>query len=153
MAGRGPVPKPPGTRNRRNAGAPVVTLSADDHGPHGFELPEGLLPGGEDWHPATRGWWSVWQRCPQAQVMEATDWSYLLDTALMHHRFWTGHRWELAAEIRLRLGKVGATVEDRARLRMELPESETPADAETVPAGVVRLDDRRVRLSTPGTPI
>lgn len=53
----------------------------------------------------------------QAELMTATDWSFLLDTALIHARFWSGDP-SVAGELRLRVAKFGATLEDRARLRI-----------------------------------
>ena len=77
------------------------------------ELPEDV-----DWHPRTVAWWSMWARSPQADTFTESDWSFLLDTALMHHAMWSKGQWTLAAEVRLRVAKFGATPEDRARLRM-----------------------------------
>lgn len=77
------------------------------------ELPEDV-----DWHPRTRAWWAVWAASPQADTFTESDWSFLLDTALMHHAMWADGKHLLAAEIRLRVSKYGATPEDRARLRM-----------------------------------
>jgi hypothetical protein len=67
----------------------------------------GLLTGGE-----------MWRRSAQAETFTESDWSFLLDTALMHHAMWSKGQWTLAAEVRLRVAKFGATPEDRARLRM-----------------------------------
>lgn len=60
----------------------------------------------------------MWRRSAQAETFTETDWSFLLDTALMHHAMWSKGQWTLAAEVRLRVAKYGATPEDRARLRM-----------------------------------
>jgi len=60
----------------------------------------------------------MWRDSPQAEHFMASDWSFLLDTALMHHAMWSKGQWTLAAEVRLRVAKFGATPEDRARLRM-----------------------------------
>jgi hypothetical protein len=53
--------------------------------------------------------------------MTDTDWDFLLDTALLHARYWEGDE-KVAAELRLRVAKFGATPEDRARLRMSVGE-------------------------------
>jgi len=76
-------------------------------------------------------------------VMTETDWEYMLETALLHNMLWnpvpqnpatTGGRarngavsaTQLAAEIRQRVQKFGATFEDRLKLRMSIqtPQSE-----------------------------
>lgn len=69
---------------------------------------------------------------------------------MLHHAFWADGRLELAAELRLRQAKFGATPEDRARLGGEIAVrgggplvtvEEGPA------AQVADLDQRRKRLT------
>lgn len=113
MAGIGPAPKDPSRRARRNVDPnPTIRLQFQPCEPP--ELPDGL-----DWHPMTRRWWKVWQDSPMAELMGSTDWSYLLDTALMHHAMWEKGQWTLAAEVRLRVAQFGATPADRLRLRIQ----------------------------------
>ena len=132
MAGRGPTPKDPATRRRRNV-APPQTLIAPDDEIRGPDLPIDVLPDHEQWHPRTREWWRTWRRSPQAQSFTATDWDFLIDTALMHHTMWSKGRWEFASELRLRAAKFGATPEDRQRLRMQVTAAE-PKAAESSPS-------------------
>ena len=115
MAGRGPAPKDPDKRRRRNATVPMNELAQDDE----VRGPE--LPGGISWPDATLAWWNTWRTSPQAQAFTETDWSFLLDSALLHARLWKGDV-GVAAELRLRVAKFGATPEDRARLRMSITE-------------------------------
>ncbi|HEY9369747.1 hypothetical protein [Streptomyces sp.] len=56
--------------------------------------------------------------------MIESDWYFLLDTALMHTTMWSKGQWTLAAEVRLRVAKYGATPEDRARLRMQFADAD-----------------------------
>jgi len=126
LAGRGPAPKDPSKRRRRNID-PIPTSSLVDDGQlRGPELPDVLA--GQAWHPRTLAWWETWRRSPQAATFTATDWDFLIDTALMHHTMWAKGRWEFAAELRLRAGKFGATPEDRARLRMQITADPATAD-------------------------
>lgn len=112
MAGQGVAPKPADRRVRRNKDTkPTTTLRFT-------KANAPALPDDIDWHDRTRDWWSMWADSPQADTFTATDWSFLLDTALMHHAMWSKGQWTLAAEVRLRVAKFGATPEDRARLRM-----------------------------------
>jgi hypothetical protein len=46
----------------------------------------------------------------------STDWSFLLDAAVLHGLFWRGFS-SASSEFRLRVAKFGATPQDRARLR------------------------------------
>lgn len=112
MAGHGPAPKDPDERVRRNGDAEATTIEADG-ALHGPDLPDDSF----DWPDATQAWWSTWRKSAQASTFTDTDWSFLLDTAVLHMEFWDGNR-RLAAELRLRVAKFGATLEDRARLKM-----------------------------------
>jgi hypothetical protein len=128
MAGRGPAPKDPSVRRRRNADPiPTVTVAADLK-LRGPDLPRGVLPKGEEWHPRTQAWWQTWRLSAQSKTFTPTDWDFLIDTALMHHTMWLKGRWEFASELRLRAGKFGATPEDRARLRLQVTDPDASAD-------------------------
>ena len=130
MAGRGPAPKDPSIRRRRNAEpVPVTTVSPDEQ-LRGPNLPIDVLPDHDQWHRRTQQWWLTWRRSPQAQMFTDTDWDFLLDTALMHHTMWTYGRWEFASELRLRVGKFGATPEDRLRLRLQITAEPVPESAD-----------------------
>ena len=132
MAGRGPAPKDPAKRVRRNADpVPTTTVAVDDE-LRGPALPDDALD--EPWHSRTLAWWDTWRRSPQAQTFTPTDWDFLLDTALMHHTMWSKGRWEFASELRLRAAKFGATPEDRARLRMQVTPTPAAAKPEEKPA-------------------
>lgn len=127
MPGRGPAPKPDDRRARRNKdeipGTPLRFVRAV----------QPALPPGVRWHARTRQWWAMWGASPQAEHFMATDWDFLIDTALMHHAMWSKKQWTLAAEVRLRVGKFGATPEDRARLRMQFASADE-ADSRRPPA-------------------
>jgi hypothetical protein len=119
MAGHGFAPgqrgKADGERRRRNKPEPVAVVRADGR-VYGPELPESF-----EWPAATLKWWEVWRRSAQASTFTDTDWSFLVDTAVLHAEFWLGNR-SAAAELRLRVAKFGATPEDRARLRLQVGE-------------------------------
>ena len=88
----------------------------------------------------------MWRRSPQADVMIESDWYFLLDTALMHDAMWSKGQWTLAAEVRLRVAKFGATPEDRARLRLVFADADEK-DAKRPPAASAareRYGDLRV---------
>lgn len=120
MAGRGPAPKDPDSRRRRNADEALTVVAADGK-LHGPDLPEGF-----EWPVATVAWWETWRKSAQAKTFTDTDWSFLVDTAVMHAEFWLGNR-ALAAELRLRVAKFGATPEDRMRLKIAVGEPSAPA--------------------------
>lgn len=137
MAGRGFAPKDPSQRRRRNKPQELEVISADGktYGPP--------LPGTHEWPPATLAWWETWRTCAQASRFTDTDWSFLLDTAVLHAEFWLGNR-SVAAELRLRAAKFGATPEDRARLRIAVGD---PEKQPQTPRLQTKTDkDRRARL-------
>lgn len=118
MAGRGPAPKPNGKRARRNvAPTPATILRFEE-----AEQPD--LPDGFPWPDATLKWWQMWRDSPQAEHFGSTDWSFLLDTAVLHAQLWGNGDTSVMAELRLRVAKFGATPEDRARLRMQFAEAD-----------------------------
>lgn len=117
MAGRGPAPKDPSRRARRNADPhPTTVLRFERAEAHG-------LPEEQDWPVQTRRWHAYWVASPQAEHFQHTDWEFLLSTALVHAEVWAGNS-ERAAELRLREAKLGATVEDRLRLRMQMADAD-----------------------------
>jgi hypothetical protein len=155
MAGRGPAPKQ--NRSRGRDATERTHLPEDNRDRRivrgtkyfGPELPKGteVLPEGEDWHPATRRWWNHWRRSPQsARMLSDPDWDFLLDTALIHHIMWSKGRWEFAAEVRIRVAKFGATVEDRLRLKSEIEVPDIAPQGQGGRASVTSIDSRRNRL-------
>jgi len=136
VAGRGPAPKPVLQRESRTAARDAeATKLAADGALRGPDLPEG------DWHERTVAWWETWRRSAQAKTFLPTDWDVLAETALMHTRLWNGEV-SVAPELRLRVAKFGATVEDRLRLKMAV---ETEVD-DAVKAQAPMPSDRRSRV-------
>jgi hypothetical protein len=118
MAGKGNTrPKPAEQRRRANAPPKSKTVKADAV-LRGIDLPFGF-----DWHSQTRIWWDNWRRSAQAVRFTATDWDFLLDTAMLHTEFWNGDT-SVGPELRLRVSKLGATEDDRARLHIEIAETD-----------------------------
>lgn len=123
--------KPPDQRARRNKDPiPMRIVEIEP-------TPQPLLPADIDWHPQTVKWWLKWGESALSATFTDDDWSELLDTALIHNRFWNGDM-RVAGELRLRAAKFGSTPEDRARLRIQVvtaDEAEAKAEARSsVPA-------------------
>lgn len=126
MAGIGPRPKNPdqlvghGAAKSRDAVLKVIPVQPVEQPP----LPEVTIEGEPfEWPEITRQWWSMWASSPLSKDFTDTDWSELRDTAMLHARFWAGDH-KVAAELRLRVAKFGATPEDRARLRIQFATAE-----------------------------
>lgn len=121
MAGRGPSPKDPSKRARRNADpVPLRVIESEP-------VAQPPLPDGPAQVERTREWWAMWGESPLSSEFVAADWDYLADTALIHAAFWSGDL-KQAVELRLRVAKFGQTPEDRARLRIQFAQAED-ADA------------------------
>ena len=135
MAGLGRIPKAELSRERdtRRRDSELRRLAPDDE-VRGRELPEG------DWSSRTLRWWETWRRSAQAQTFTETDWDFLEDTAYLHDAMCKGDT-GLAAELRIRVAKFGATPEDRMRLKIAIDR-----EVEAVPV-VAKVDaDRKSRL-------
>src|SRR5688500_18464644 len=126
MSGRGTAPNESSRRSRPNAEpAPMrilLKLIPEQPALPRFvvlvELDGELVSQRFVWPERTREWWQMWADSPLSTEFTATDWSELLDTALIHARVWSGElRW--MPELRLRTAKYGATPEDRLRLRIQ----------------------------------
>ena len=140
MAGRGPAPSGRRSRARdEKLSAPVVEVVADEQ-LRGPDLPESV-----DWPAATVAWWDTWRSSPLTQTWTPTDWDFLLDTAVLHAEFWSGNL-SVAAELRLRVAKFGATPEDRARLKVSIKTPDAPAASTSTPATRKANAARRSRV-------
>lgn len=136
MAGYTP-PKAPERRARRNKDPiPAKTFDVDPTKP--YELPMDLLPGDEEWHPATLRWWQRWCESPLAAELPEVDWSELEACAVLHHEYMKKRSFTLASELRLRMAAFGATPVDRARLRYQVAVADEKDAARSAPATSVR---------------
>jgi len=132
MAGKGPRPKSVeqlASRSRakeRASGMRVFTADPVSQPP---------LPDVVDWPEITRRWWDTWGAEPMAADFRPTDWDFLLDTALLHAKVWGEGDMKLLPELRLRVAKMGATSEDRARLRITYAQADEAEDKRDRKAG------------------
>lgn len=121
MAGRGFPPKDPSTRARRNKDPQPLRVLHEEPAIQP-DLPP-ATPDGDPWPALTREWWAMWKASALSEEFTASDWSYLLDTAILHARLWSGST-SVAAELRLRVAQFGATPADRARLRIQFAQAD-----------------------------
>lgn len=149
MAGKGPIPKDPSTRVRRNGGGAQmrvieVTAASQPELPPRFVIVDYGMAGKKreevPWPPATRTWWAMWSDSPLARDFTDTDWSELQIAALIHAEIMEGNH-KLAAELRQRTAKFGTTPEDRARLKIQFAMAEQAEE---------RADRRRASKPKPG---
>jgi len=130
MGRRGPIPKDPEKRARRNATIEMTTLGtvAVKNAPK--------LPTGKKYLKATKDWFETWRRSPQASQFSKTDWQRLIMLAPLIDLYFRAPTKELFAEIRKTEADLGATVADRQRLRWVIPAgtvSAPPTEEPTAP--------------------
>lgn len=157
MAGNGPAPKDPSKRVRRNSDPSASTILRFEESEQP-DLPDFTVQVEVDgelvsrkyaWPESTREWWAMWRDSPQAEHFGSTDWSFLLDTALLHAAVWGRGETKHAAELRLRVAKFGATPEDRARLRMQFADADA-ADSKRDTSGASARERRgQIRVIKP----
>jgi hypothetical protein len=137
MGGRGFRPKDPAQRVRTNKDPiPTTTLRF-------VPAAQPPLPPGK-WPKRTRDWWAMWRDAPQAEMFSDTDWDFLLDTARLHAAYWGEGALSVANELRIRVAKFGATIEDRARLRIQFAQADEAEGARAEPSSRDRYGDLRV---------
>ncbi|MFD7552983.1 hypothetical protein ACFV9E_00335 [Streptomyces sp. NPDC059835] len=135
---RGPAPKDNAVR--RNVHPNAQSLPAVPQ--PGRELPKalGISTGG------ARRFWKTWSSAPQTAAWTETDWAELELTTKLVDGLYLGDL-KLAGEIRQRVAKWGATVEDRARLRMTFDKTtEEDSAVPSAPAPEVDMDEELYKL-------
>lgn len=141
MPTRGPAPKDPSVRQRRNKDTvPTTELKfvkgAQPKLPARFAtvtLKSGATSRRRKaWPERTAAWWKMWAQAELAKTFTAADWEFLLDTALIHAAFWEGDM-KQAAELRQRESQFAMTPESRARLRIQYAAADE-ADGRAQPA-------------------
>ncbi|MEU1071547.1 MULTISPECIES: hypothetical protein [unclassified Streptomyces] len=140
---RGPAPNPNAVR--RNTSHALGEKKLTGQAGAGRELPKAL--GIET--TAAKRFWKTWSHAPQTEDWMETDWSELEVTTKLVDAFYQGDT-KLAGEIRQRVGKWGATTEDRARLRMSFDKQADEAEKDDKPASESDIDTELYRLLSEG---
>jgi len=123
---RGPLPKSVRSRRDDNARRQAETIEFQNTGSlAGSDLPEGVLPDGASWHPQTRQLWDELRTHPLLQDEPGLTWAFLIDTAALHSLMWSNGRWDVAAELRLRLAKIGVSQKTGSGFAFGLPSAPT----------------------------
>jgi hypothetical protein len=164
MAGRGPAPganpnkKTAAQRRRRNVEQPGEHLPAEGYTGEFPPLPatwsntvmrKVQTGDGEDellpetvkitYLKITREWYEIWARSPMATKFTQVDWMRLRELAPLKDQYHRRPSKDLASELRLQESLLGATVQDRQRMRLQIGEPEEEAEPEQKGATVRRL--------------
>lgn len=148
MAGRGPAPKDPNKRARRNADPiPLRVVHADPAAqPELADLLGEANPlTGSQWQPATLTFWRHLGEFPTTENLQNAQWSSLARAVAIDDAMLAGET-KLAAESRLRLAKYGIDPDDLARLRVQIVQADE-AEEKRSPAGGQAARQRRGPLT------
>jgi hypothetical protein len=147
----GPNPKPADKRARTNPPTFETTELA------GGKVAAPRLVGRKKLSTEARRWWDVWSKSPQSGQFLATDWLHLEVLIHLVDDFYRADdakaRTALAATILRVQTKLGATPEDRLRLRWRLAENagaEERAGKKTPRAARRRVDPRLTLVGKDG---
>jgi hypothetical protein len=162
MAGIGPPPKRPGTRQRRNKTVGGALLTTD--GPSipapplpdrdcvlcfgsgenekGKDCPRCEASGVEPWHPLVLERWRAAWASPMAKEWIDSDKHGLFVLADLWDLYWKGDK-DRASEIRLQEQRFGLSSLDRRRLQWEIDRVEQPKRPPAAPRGKRPAGDPR----------
>lgn len=123
---RGPLPKEPELRQRRNKESTRALLPPEDAPIVGVpRLPTNPLG---KWNRLTRAWWrDVWAS-PQSSEFLRSDLGALFRLAMLVDMFWSTGKLSVAAEIRMLEQQFGLTPMARRRLQWTVTQAEDAAD-------------------------
>jgi hypothetical protein len=133
MGVRGPAPKHPALRQRRNTASTKASLPSVEEAAR-FTVPE--LPARDGgWHPMVVDWWrSAWQSPMASEWVDVDMRGGLYLLADLHQARWDARDEpavlvKLAAEIRSQEQRFGLSPIDRRRLQWEIGKGEGPGEA------------------------
>lgn len=144
MTFKGVAPKDDDDRVRRNLPTFAKVPMEWDGQVRGPKLPTRY-----PWCLATLQWWEEFRRSPQSMVCVESDWSYLVDTALIYDRLWSNPQslsvaelGKLANELRIRMGNYGDTWTNRKKDRIEIQSPQSrQAEADQIKADAQKAVD------------
>lgn len=126
MAGRGPAPKDPARRVRRNADPiPMRVIQTEPvEQPALIEVLGEINPMTDaPWQRATLRLWSELAEFPSTDMLQPAQWSLLARTMMLDDAFVSGDM-KAATESRLQLQKFGIAPDDVARLRIQFAQAD-----------------------------
>jgi hypothetical protein len=122
---RGPAPKDPKLRQRRNKVSTAATLREIEPSERKRTPSLPKRSDGQAWHPVSRLWWrSVWQSPMAAEYLDADVKGRLYRLAILVDRFWWRPSIALDAQICRNEAALGLSPIDRRRLQWEVEKIE-----------------------------
>jgi hypothetical protein len=137
MAGRGPAPKDPNKRARKNSDPiPLRVVHADPaKQPELADILGEINPLTDaPWHSATLRFWQYLSEFPTTANLQSAQWASLARAMMIDDAMVSGET-KLAAESRLRLAKYGIDPDDLARLRIQIVQADEAEEKRGPAAG------------------
>ena len=142
MAGRGPAPKDPSARRRRNQPTRGEWTVLDKESPRRPALPRPAPKGG--WSAFAKSEWARWWASPMAAMWDASDRGTLELLLLFAETVRETPQAAMATQIRLYRDGLGLTPKGRRDLRWLLP-GEAPPQLDVIDGGKADSNVRRLR--------
>ena len=136
MPSPGTKPKAPEEKRTRHASTHEWIEVQNVPNPNPREMPKGR------WNAGAKRWWAAISKMPHTVLWDEEDWEFAEETLKLHQDFWAGKS-TLAAELRLRRQRMGATWDARRDLRIRYVQALPGEEAQ----GITALDDYKSRIS------
>jgi hypothetical protein len=152
MGMRGPPPKAPGTRQRRNRVLGAATLPSTQDAAKNRVPALPTRPGG--WHVRVSEWWrAIWRSPMASEWLDSDLHGGLSMLAALYQLRWTADNpadlVRVAAEIRLQESRFGLSPTDRRRLQWEVSRGEEAEERRKARKPSARQDPRDVLKFVP----
>ena len=108
------------------------------------------LPDEIPWPAKTRQWWSSLPDTPGSDNWTASDWEFLMTTALVHADVWGNSNFDRLSELRVREEEMGIT--PSARKKLGIGESKQDEKAELKTPLEEIAEERRLSLHVTRSP-
>lgn len=134
MAGRGPAPKDPSKRARRNKGQEMRVVEVEPaEQPSLVDLFGVDNPAtGEPWNMATLRLWDELSEFAKIQLLQNAQWSLLARAMILDDAVVSGDL-KFASEARLQLAKFGIAPDDVARMRIQFAQADEAEERRKAP--------------------
>lgn len=103
------------------------------------------LPDEIPWTAKTRQWWASLPDTPGSDGWTASDWEFLMTTALVHADVWGNSNFDRLSELRIREEEMGITPSARRKLGVEGPKRSEREEAAKSPLEAI-AEERRLSL-------
>lgn len=109
------------------------------------------LPEEVPWPDKTRQWWRSLPDTPGADSWSASDWEFLMTTALVHADVWGNQNFDRLAELRVREQEMGITPSARRKLGIGSEQNPSEEQKSMTPLEAI-AEERRLKLHVTCSP-